>query len=360
MTGGIEKVCRILSKALEEINPHSPVHLYSMYDEPKDAEGNRYFSTSNFKGFSKRKISFIIEAVKLGCQKETVILSHVNLLLVGWLIKLCSPKTKVILLTHGIEVWQPLSSLKKMFLKKCDGVISVSRYTAYKVIDLQNVPASKVKVLNNAIDPFLDLERDKNVVDIRQQYKIPSSASVLLMLTRIASTETRKGYHQVVQALPLVKKYFPDVCFLLAGKYEDAEQQKIMDTATAVGVNENVVMTGFVPDEWLNAIFHQSDLYVMPSQKEGFGVVFVEALSCGLPVIAGNKDGSVDALRNEEFGILVDPNNVEEIANAVVKVLKDKSNFVISKEKINAVFGFDTYKTQLKNILIEFKDLKRA
>jgi len=59
----------------------------------------------------------------------------------------------------------------------------------------------------------------------------------------------------------------------------------------------------------------------MPSKGEGFGIVFLEALSCGKPVIAGNKDGSVDAVLNGKLGVLVDPDDVAEIGEAIIRVL---------------------------------------
>ena len=72
-------------------------------------------------------------------------------------------------------------------------------------------------------------------------------------------------------------------------------------------IPDTVVMPGFIPDDELEAHFAMSDMYVMPSRKEGFGIVFIEAMYYGLPVIAGNMDGSVDALLNGELGQLVNP-----------------------------------------------------
>ncbi|MBA7664368.1 GDP-mannose-dependent alpha-(1-6)-phosphatidylinositol monomannoside mannosyltransferase [subsurface metagenome] len=79
-----------------------------------------------------------------------------------------------------------------------------------------------------------------------------------------------------------------------------------------------VILTGYVPDNKLVDYYNLCDVFVMPSKKEGFGIVFLEALACGKPVIAGNKDGSVDAILNGNLGALVDPDNLEQITESII------------------------------------------
>ena len=89
----------------------------------------------------------------------------------------------------------------------------------------------------------------------------------------------------------------------------------------------------------------------MPSKKEGFGIIFIEAMYYGLPVIAGKADGSVDALRNGQLGLLVDPEDQQEIDKALAKVLGNLSSFVPDKVRVMQEFGYDSYKHNLKKIL---------
>ena len=101
-----------------------------------------------------------------------------------------------------------------------------------------------------------------------------------------------------------------------------------------------------------------ADTYIMPSKKEGFGIVFIEALVCGTPVIAGNIDGSVDALQNGEAGTLINPDSVEDIANAIMKHAvmtsseKEEERRAIVKKTLEH-FSFDKYKQRLEGILAE-------
>ena len=76
-------------------------------------------------------------------------------------------------------------------------------------------------------------------------------------------------------------------------------------------LTNNFILTGYIEDKELTDHYLLADVFVMPSTQEGFGIVFLEALVCGLPVIAGNKDGSVDALLNGKLGKLIDPDNIQ-------------------------------------------------
>ncbi len=113
-------------------------------------------------------------------------------------------------------------------------------------------------------------------------------------------------------------------------------------------------MTGYLQDEELEEHFTMSDMYVMPSRKEGFGIVFIEAMYYGLPVIAGNADGSTDALLNGELGQLVDPDDVHEIAKAIANVLENKSSVVPGRHLMMEHFSYDTYKENLHNIINKY------
>ncbi len=123
-------------------------------------------------------------------------------------------------------------------------------------------------------------------------------------------------------------------------------------------LSENVVLTGFIKDEEVVDHFLLADVFIMPSRKEGFGIVFIEAMACGLPVIAGNKDGSADALQNGVLGQLIDPDSDAEMFQAMVNTLQDRARLedvCVKKElqqKVKAAFGFDTYKRNLEKLLV--------
>ena len=147
---------------------------------------------------------------------------------------------------------------------------------------------------------------------------------------------------------------FPNVKYILGGSGDDLPRLHAL--VAEEKLEEIVYLPGFIPEDELPDYYNLCDLFVLPSKKEGFGFVFLEALACGKPVIAGNKDGSVDAVLNGELGLLVDPDNVEEIKNAIVRVLtknipKNMLNNDYLRARVLQEYGFDSFKNRLEKIL---------
>lgn len=114
----------------------------------------------------------------------------------------------------------------------------------------------------------------------------------------------------------------PGITYILSGQYDSDEKLRIQNLISGYGLDKQVILTGFIPEEELVDYFLLADLFVLPSKKEGFGIVFIEALACGLPVICGNADGSVDAIRNGELGKAIDADDLCELEEAVYEFLK--------------------------------------
>jgi glycosyltransferase involved in cell wall biosynthesis len=129
--------------------------------------------------------------------------------------------------------------------------------------------------------------------------------TVIMTLGRMDSRERAKGFDEVIAAMPQLRKTRPDLTYLCAGDGDDRE--RLEEKARALGVADIVVFTGRIPEERKADYLRLADAYVMPSREEGFGFVILEALACGIPVVASAIDGTREALRNGELGTLVDP-----------------------------------------------------
>ncbi len=354
-TGGIEKVCKVIGKAIYSfsVEEKATIRVLSMYDQQEDADDNRYFTSDIFKGFGKSKMKFIVEAIWMGRKKNHIVLSHINLLLVGRMIKLINPSAKIILIAHGIEVWGKLSWIQKMMLTSIDTFVSVSQFTSMKLQENQQIDPLKCKVINNCLDPFIpNISSVVNEDNIRMKYGFTNDQKVMLTLTRISSKERYKGYDRVIEAMVNLIPRHPQLRYLLAGKYDSQEKQYLDQLIAHHGLKDFVVVPGFVSEEELDAHFSLADLYVMPSIKEGFGIVFIEAMHYGLPVIAGNMDGSVDALINGALGTLVNPLDTNEIEIAIDNILNDKNKYLPNEELLMESFGYDEYKRRLEEALL--------
>lgn len=334
------------------IQEKSTIRVLSMYDCQEDANDNPYFPSDIFKAFAQKRIQFIWQAVWMGRKKNQIVLSHINLLLVGWLIKIINPSANIILIAHGIEVWGKLSWFQKLILQSVDLFIPVSQYTAEKLQHVHAVPSEACKVVNNCLDPFLSTRSEVTTAEnLKSQYGFSDEHQVLLTLTRISSKERYKGYDRVMEAMVNLKIKYPQLKYILAGKYDANEKQHIDLLVKKYQLHNEVILPGFISDEALVAHFELADIYVMPSMKEGFGIVFIEAMYYGLPVIAGNMDGSVDALLQGALGTLVNPQDTNEIERAIESVLANKKDNLPNQYLLSENFGFDAYKRRLEEVL---------
>ncbi|MGN6603391.1 MAG: asparagine synthase (glutamine-hydrolyzing) [Ginsengibacter sp.] len=353
LTGGIEKVSRLAGKALHDLCETSGHQLtvYSMYDSPADID-EKYFPKDNFKGFDIKRLRFAGKALFAGVENDVIILSHLNLLPVGYLIKFFSPDTKLVLIAHGIEAWKTFRGWKREMLFQCDRILSVSQYTKDVLIERNHFPAEKIQVLNNCLDPYLEkpLHGEKNS-SLLNKYGLREGDVVLLTLTRLASSERYKGYDIVIESLKELRKTNTSLKYLIIGKYDAKEKQRLDQLIRKAGVETQVIFTGFVPDEELAEHFNLADIYIMPSEKEGFGIVFIEAMYYNKPVIAGNKDGSVDALLNGELGFLVNPGSKEEVSGAIESIISNKTKYLPDNQLLMKHFSFPVYREKWAEVL---------
>ncbi|MCZ4244692.1 glycosyltransferase family 4 protein [Pedobacter punctiformis] len=354
LTGGIEKVNRTFSKVLDDLQKTGEVEActsMSMYDDQPDV---RYISANNFKGFNGKRSRFGISALLKGITTDMIILSHINLLIFGKMIKTIHPKKRIILFAHGIEVWSGLPGWKIKFLKQHCEIWAVSNFTSQKLLDYQ-IPERNIKILNNCLDPYftpsLSLEKPKNLL---AKYNLQSSQPVLFTLSRISSKEQYKGYDQVINALSQVLQKYPDLIYILAGKADDDEKNRIESLIKQHRLEHNVMLTGYLADEEIPEHFNLADIFVMPSKGEGFGISFIEAATSGCAIIGGNKDGSTDALLNGELGTLVDPDHLPELENAIFDLLekpKPANYSELQQLKCLNNFGYEKYKENVSNLL---------
>ncbi len=226
-------------------------------------------------------------------------------------------RTPYVLVAHGIDVCPDLSRTRLRALREADAVWAVSRWTVRRLIEI-GVASSRVHRVPNTVsgEDFVVGPIDP---ELRHRYGLQPDEKVVLTVARLDSREGYKGYDKVLRALPAVSRVVGRVRYLVVGTGTDAAQ--LVRLAADLGIADRLTMCGFVPDGELAAHYRMADAFAMPSSAEGFGIVFLEAMACGVPVLAGNRDGSVDALADGELGRLVDPDDVAEIAAGLIDLL---------------------------------------
>lgn len=350
LTGGIEKVCRSLAKALTDLSAR--FQLYAMHDRNTDLD-KRYLDTHQYKGFNGQKIYFSLAAVLKGINSNIVILSHINLLAFGWLIKKISPRTKIILYAHGIEIWEKLPNWKRKFLQEKVEVWAVSEYTAAKITTIHQLNRKKISILHNCLDPYFSIPNQfERSALLLQHYHLQHDQPILFTLSRLSAKEAYKGYDQILAAMPSLLKKYPDLHYLLAGKADEQEELRVKNLIEQFDLKTHVTLCGFIEDEELSEYFKLGSVFVMPSTHEGFGIVFIEAAACGAKIIGGNADGSVDALLHGQLGTLVNPQSVEEIGMAIDKNLTSVHHPSAIQRTCIANFGYSEYPSKIGRLIL--------
>jgi glycosyltransferase involved in cell wall biosynthesis len=132
------------------------------------------------------------------------------------------------------------------------------------------------------------------------------------------------------------------------------DQPRLEKLAADLGVGNRVIFAGFVPTEQLAAHYRLADVYVMPSQ-EGFGIVYLEAMACGIPVISGDNDGSADPLDDGKLGWRVQYRNPSGVAAACLQILQgqdQRCDGTWLREQAIAIFGITAFQKRLQQLLL--------
>ncbi len=137
----------------------------------------------------------------------------------------------------------------------------------------------------------------------------------------MSSLERYKGHSELIAALPMVLQKVPTARLIVAGSGDD--QPRYVAQARAAAVTDRVVFTGFLTPDELWRLYRRSALLAMPSRGEGFGLVYLEAMRAGLPCIASTADAAGEIVLHNQTGLLVDPENVGQLAEALSRLLLD-------------------------------------
>jgi glycosyltransferase involved in cell wall biosynthesis len=244
---------------------------------------------------------------------DGIVCGHINLLPAA-VIAAAVQRVPLALVIHGIDAWQPppIPAIRWL-LQRVHSVVSVSEFTRSRFLTWSDVSADDVCVIPNCIDPALfgPGPKPESLLD---RYAL-RDRQVLLTVSRLDSRERYKGHDQVIEALPRLALEFPRISYLVVGTGDDLA--RLSARAQALGVHDRVVFAGHVSEDEKHAHYLVSDVYVMPGRGEGFGIVYLEALASGIPVVASALDASREIVVDSGLGTLADPDSVDSIVDAV-------------------------------------------
>ena len=204
--------------------------------------------------------------------------------------------------------------LRTVALKVADVVIPVSAATKKLALKV-GAPKNKVTIIYNAVDESIFTPRSKALC--RSKLALPQNSKIILSVGNLIP---RKGFKYLIQALPKILTKVPNAILIIVG---DGPQKEEL-ISFAKNLNDKVIFTGRIPTNDLCLYYGAADVFALPSLHEGHAVVLLEAMSSGLPIVATKVGGNLETVIDGENGYLVDPKNVDQLANAIIKILSDE------------------------------------
>ncbi len=337
--GGIQTYSSFLLQALNQLQPDCQTDVFLMHDR------NRLASTIRQSAISQSAISqsatsqlrfhytghfpsrlrataFAANALITAMRHhpELVISTHLNFTLAAyWLKQLTGIPYWAV--AHGFESWDVQRPALRRAIASADRILAVSHYTRDRLLQEQALAPERVSLLPNTFDAqrFQLAEKPTHLLE---RYHFTAHQPIILTVNRLAAGEAYHPYDRVLAALPQIRHSIPDVHYVIVGNGDD--RPRLERLIAAQGLQNHVTLTGFVPDAELPDYYNLCNVFAMPSKLEGFGIVFLEAMAAGKPVLGSNQDGSIDALDRGRLGALVDPDDTAAIAHTLMQILQKR------------------------------------
>jgi glycosyltransferase involved in cell wall biosynthesis len=244
----------------------------------------------------------------------------------------------------SIPVW-----LDGIFANHSDRIIAVSNAVKDFLIKHEKISPQKFAVIHNGIEPG-EFIFESGISGKKKESGISLSSPVAGCIGRF---DEQKGHMCFLEAIPQILEYFPDAKFIFVG--EGPLRRKAERRSKELKIDRNVIFTGIRRD--IPGILAIMDIFILPSIFEGFGIVLLEAMAAGKPVIASRVGGIPEIINHNLNGILVEPANSAEIAAAILNLLKEPAKMrrmgEAGREEVKKRFSADTMAKKIETLYNE-------
>jgi glycosyltransferase involved in cell wall biosynthesis len=304
-----------------------------------------------FTGSDRSKTRFSVTAARAARRRAKLVLAgHPHLAPVARGLKLLAPRAKSIVCAHGLDVWEPLSVLRRQSLRNADLVLAPTNDTANHVETQQDVPRERIRVLPWALDPefeeLLKAPRPELPMEFPQ-------GRVILTVGRWSADERYKGMDTLITTLPRLLTEWPELQLVVVG--EGGDQGWLEQIADGRGVRRHVHFLSRLTYAEIAACYRACEIFALPSRGEGFGLVYLEAMACGKPVIGGAHGGAPEVIEDGKTGYLVQHGDTGQLATSLETLLSDtalaRQMGARGRERVERDFQFNAFAKSLKKIL---------
>lgn len=351
--GGVQLAGRETAAALARIARDRgwPAVFLGLNDALGEQEGRVGDMRFRFTGFARAKSRFAFRALQLAREKPKVIFGgHPNLAPIAVMMRVVSKDARTIVGAHGVEVWRPLPTVRRQMLRRADVVVAPSRDTVRRLETVQAVPAGRLRRLPWPLDPeFAEFARSVN--ELPRAEKFPEGR-VVLSVGRWDASERYKGADLLIRAIAELSPDFRELQLLLLGSGDDLP--RLQHLAQTLDLGQRVRFLTEFSRQYLAACYATADIFALPSTGEGFGLVFLEAMAFGKPVIGTSVGGIPDVIDDGQEGLLIEP-SVSALSCALRKLLGGRAFCEElgrrAKERVAREFTFEEFQQRLRGIV---------
>ena len=249
----------------------------------------------------------------LRLRPDVVVYTHLHLARLQLAVRWLRPGTRALVVAHGHEVFEPLSRARRNALRTCDGILVLTGFVARRMDAANGQDHAPVVVVGAALSD----DWTRGVVPRRE----PTGGGAVLAVARLEALDRDQGVDRVIEAFPQVLEKLPTAVLRIAG--DGSDLARLQALARTLGIDERVRFLGAVDDATLKRLYASSDLLALPSTQEGFGLVYLEAMAHGLPSVVAVGTAASEVVEPGLTGIAVDPDDLRELADAMVHLLTD-------------------------------------
>jgi glycosyltransferase involved in cell wall biosynthesis len=350
--GGVQTYMRLLIRALADCGRLHAVH--SFHDRP-DNETAREWSERfgfDFHTAGGSKARFVGNLLTSELQNSFAVLGHLSLGPVGWLLREFTGQISgYATVLHGVEAWESLPWLRRKTVGASDVILSTTPYTRDRFSEANELTEATHGILPLALEP----DRFEGSVDAEPNPGAPKLE--ILTVGRLGKGEQYKGVDDTIRAISIAADRGLDVHYTVIGDGDD--RPRLERLAKSEGVYELVDFRGHVSETELEQSFERAGVFAMPSSGEGFGLVYLEAMYYGLPIIACPEGGAQFVVDDGSNGISVEAGDADEIADAITTLSDSEIRAELARGAKNDVrgrFSYQRFQEDVEQLLVRHAD----
>lgn len=253
------------------------------------------------------------------------------------------------------DMQRTINNVERWLINESDRIVVNSNYMRDELISIFNINNSKISVISNGVDlkKFDDVFYD----EVFRETYAAKNEKIVFFVGRLVN---EKGVHVLINAVTKILSNCDDVKFVIAGKGPCLDN--LIELSQKLNIKNRVYFTGFVSEEVLLKLYKCSDIAVFPSTYEPFGIVSLEGMVAGIPVVVSDTGGLSEIVSHKEDGMKFYSGNSNSLADCIIELLKDEvlANKIrnVALQKVHRLYNWNNIteiiSNEYKNVISQY------